>query len=132
MKMNGLDFEKVAKSIIRKFNTKNMFCIIDNEAKFGWCHYAFRYLTTIDSLREIDFYMRDTLRAMKTGKHNKANINALNDDDFKRLGWVSLVDMYILYKRVTSPHVDRNGPFFKGKTDTTGSVDIIILELGNN
>ena len=42
------------------------------------------------------------------------------------------IDMYILYKRVTSPHVDRNGPFFKGKTDTTGSVDIIILELGNN
>lgn len=96
---NGLDFEKVAKSIIRKFNTKNMFCIIDNEAKFGWCHYAFRYLTTIESLREIDFYMRDTLRAMKTGKHNKANINALSDDDFKRLGWVSLVDMYILYKQ---------------------------------
>ena len=31
--------------------------------------------------------------------------------------------MYILYKRVTSPHADHFGPFFKGKTDTTGSVD---------
>ena len=95
---DGVSFEKAAKSIIRKFNTKNMFCIIDNETKFGWCHYAYRYITTIESLREIDFYMRDTLRAMKTGKHNKANVKALSDEDLKSLGWVSLVDMYMLYK----------------------------------
>ena len=53
----------------------------------------------IDSLREIDFYMRDTLRAMKTGKHNKANVNAIDDEEFKELGWVSLVDMFYLYKK---------------------------------
>ena len=75
-----------------------MFCIIGNESTFGWCHYAFRYINTIESLIEIDFYTRDTLRAMKTGKHNKANYKAISDDEFKALGWVSLVDMYKLYK----------------------------------
>ena len=92
-------FESVARKIIRKFNNKNMFCIINNETSFGWCHYAFRYINTVESLREIDYYMRDTLRAMKTGKHNKANVYAMDDDEFRKLGWVSLVDMYYLYKQ---------------------------------
>ena len=35
---------------------------------------------------------------MKTGRHNKNNVKALSDEDFKRLGWVSLVDMLNLYK----------------------------------
>ena len=96
---DGKSFETVARKVIRKFNNKNMFCIIENETSFGWCHYAFRYINTIDSLREIDFYMRDTLRAMKTGKHNKANVNAIDDEEFKELGWVSLVDMFYLYKK---------------------------------
>lgn len=91
-------FEKVAKGIIHKFNNKNMFCVIDNDASFGWCHYAFRYITTIESLKEIDFYMKDSLRALKTGKHNKANARYLNDEELKELGWVSLVDMFMLYK----------------------------------
>ena len=96
---DGKSFNKVAKQVIRKFNNKNMFCIIENETSFGWCHYAFRYITTVDSLREIDYYMRDTLRAMKTGRHNSANVNAIDDEEFKELGWVSLVDMYYLYKK---------------------------------
>lgn len=96
---DGKSFNKVAKQVIRKFNNKNMFCIIENETTFGWCHYAFRYITTVESLREIDYYMRDTLRVMKTGRHNSANVNAIDDDEFKELGWVSLVDMYYLYKK---------------------------------
>ena len=92
-------FEQVAKRIIRQLNNKNFKCYIRNEATFGWCHYAFRYITTIESLKEIDYYTRDTLRAMKTGKHNKANVRALSDDDLHKLGWVSLVELYFLYKK---------------------------------
>jgi len=92
------DFYIVARRVIRKFNNKNMFCIINNEASFGWCHYAFRYITTTKSLREIDAYMKDTLRALKTGKHNKANLKAISEKEFKDLGWVSLVEMYKLYR----------------------------------
>ena len=93
------EFNSVAKSIIRKINNKNMFCAVDNDATFGWCVYAFRYINTIESLIEIDRYTRDTLRAMKTGKHNKANVKAITDEEFKALGWVSLVDMFNLYKK---------------------------------
>jgi hypothetical protein len=75
----------------------NFKCYIENDSTFGWCHYAFRYINCIDTLKEIDFYTRDTIRAMKTGKHNFGNINAVTDEDFKRLGWISLVDLYNLY-----------------------------------
>lgn len=92
------DFNYVAKRIIRQLNNKNFKCYIKNSETFGWCHYAFRYITTIESLVEIDFYTKDTIRAMKTGKHNKANTKALSDADFNELGWVSLVDLYTLYK----------------------------------
>ena len=92
-------FNTVAKKIIRQINNKNMFCIINNMETFGWCHYAFRYIKTTDSLNEIDMYLKDTLRAMKTGKHNKANFKAISEEDFKELGYLSLVEMYRLYKK---------------------------------
>lgn len=95
---DGKDFDTVARGIIRRLNNKNFKCMIYNESTFGWCIYAFRYITTIQSLIEIDFYTRDTLRAMKTGKHNKNNVKAITDKEFKKLGWVSLVDLYMLYK----------------------------------
>lgn len=95
---DGKSFDYVARRVIKKLNNKNFKCYINNSATYGWCHYSFRYINTIESLKEIDFYTRDTLRAMKTGKHNKSNAKALNDEDFKQLGWVSLVDLYMLYK----------------------------------
>lgn len=96
---DNADFEKVARGIVKRLNNKNFKCYINHDTAFGWCMYAFGKINTIKSLTEIDFYTRDTLRAMKTGKHNKANVKALNDEDFKSLGWVSLVDLYMLYKK---------------------------------
>ena len=90
-------FEKVVRGILRRLNYKNFKCFIENENTFGWCHYAFRYINTIDTLKEIDFYTRDTLRAMKTGKHNFGNIKAISEEEFRELGWISLVDLYNLY-----------------------------------
>ena len=92
------DFRPVAKRIIRQFNSKNFMCIVDNQSTFGWCSYSFSRITTVDSLREIDLYFKDTLRAMKTGKHNKANYKAISEEEFKELGWISLVELYYLYK----------------------------------
>lgn len=99
MEMNYKDFYTVASKIMKRLNNKNFKCYINNDATFGWCHYAFRYITTIDSLKEIDLYCKDTLRAMKTGKHNKANYKALDEQDFRDIGWVSLVQLYHLYKK---------------------------------
>lgn len=92
------DFDVVAKRVIRRINIKNFKCFINHDTTFGWCAYAFGKITTKQSLREIDNYTKDTLRAMKTGKHNKANYKAISDEEFKELGWVSLVDLYELYR----------------------------------
>lgn len=96
---DGARFDDVARRVIKRLNNKNFKCFINHDNTFGWCMYAFGKINTIKSLTEIDFYTRDTLRAMKTGKHNKANVKALSDEDFKKLGWVSLVDLYMLYKQ---------------------------------
>lgn len=93
------DFMEIAKRINSRYNYKNFKCYIENDAQFGWCHYMFRYITTDKQLKELDLYFKDTLKAMKTGKHNKANHKALTDDDFKEMGWVSLVQLFHLYRR---------------------------------
>lgn len=93
------DFSVVAKRVMRQFNNKNFKCYINHEETFGWCAYAFPRITTTDTLRELDLYVKDTLRAMKTGKHNKANYKAITENEFKQLGWVSLVELYSLFKK---------------------------------
>jgi hypothetical protein len=92
-------FELVARRIIRQLNNKNLFCAINNDTTFGWAMYSFPRITTTESLKEIDLYTKDTLRAMKTGKHNKANYKAMTEEEFHKLGWISLVQMYNLYKQ---------------------------------
>ena len=43
-------------------------------------------------------YTKECIRAMKTGKHNRSNINEVSDDELKNLGYLSLVQMFNLYK----------------------------------
>lgn len=93
------DFMTMAKKINRRINTKNFKCYIKHENSFGWCHYMFRYITTDKSLKELDEYTKNTLRAMKTGKHNKANYKAITEEEFREMGWVSITQLYHLYKK---------------------------------
>ena len=95
---DNISFYIVAKRVIRKINNKNLFCAINNDSSFGWAMYAFPRITTTETLKEIDLYTKDTIRAMKTGKHNKANYKKMTEDEFHQLGWISLVQMYYLYK----------------------------------
>lgn len=96
---DGKPFYVVAKRIIRQLNNKNLFCAINNDATFGWAMYSFSKITTIQSLKELDYYTKDTLRAMKTGKHNKVNYGAISEEEFHELGLLSLVEMYMLYRQ---------------------------------
>lgn len=99
IEMKGKDFMTLATQINRRFNYKNFKCYIEKEAQFGWCHYMFGHINTDKSLKELDIYVKDCLRAMKTGKHNKANYRALSEEDFINMGWISLVQLYHLYKK---------------------------------
>lgn len=96
---DGKLFKDVARRIIRQLNNKNFKCYIRNEGSFGWAIYAYPRITTTETLKELDAYTKDTLRALKTGKHNKANYKAISEQEFRELGWVSLVDMFYLYKK---------------------------------
>ena len=91
-------FDVVARGIMYRINSKNLFCALHNDTTFGWALYAFPRITTDKTLKELDLYTKNTFRALKTGKHNKANYGALTEEEFKELGWVSLVQLYHLYK----------------------------------
>ena len=95
---SGEDVDKVVSSIIRAFNYRLYKCYIEDKSKYGWGYYAFRYITTNKTLLDIDFYMRDRLRYVFTGKNNKANIRKAPNKKLEELGYVSLVYMYSLFK----------------------------------
>lgn len=98
IEMGNTTFNKVAYRLVNRLNWKLYKSYIEDETKFGWAFYVFRYVTVTESLKEIDHYLRDQLRYLKTGKHNKANVKALNNEDFQQLGVLSLYEMYHLFK----------------------------------
>lgn len=89
---------KVAKKIIGRYNYRVYKCFIQDASKFGWAYYAFRYINIIDTIKNIDYYMKDRLRQMITGHNNSANIRKVSDLQLAELGYVSMVDMYIRFK----------------------------------
>jgi RNA-directed DNA polymerase len=97
IEIDGKNFDRVAKNMVNRLNWKLYKSYVQDERKFGWAYYAFRYITDLQSLTELDFYLRDRLRYLKTGRNNKANVKALNDEDFRNLGVLSLYDMYLLF-----------------------------------
>ena len=98
IEMGNTTFNKASYRLVDRLNWKLYKSYIEDETKFGWAFYVFRYVTVTDSLVEIDHYLRDQLRYLKTGKHNKANVKALTDADFQQLGVLSLFEMYQLFK----------------------------------
>ena len=50
-------------------------------------------------MREIDLYTKERLRYVVTGRNNKANFKKVSEEDFRNFGWVSLVQLYHLYKK---------------------------------
>lgn len=94
----GKDPDKVAKDIIGRYNYRVYKCFIQDASKFGWAYYAFRYINTIETIRQLDFYFKDRLRQMITNKNNSANIKKVSDERLKKLGYVSIVEMFIKFK----------------------------------
>ena len=99
IEINYEDYLYRARKVCNKINYKNFKCYIQDENTYGWCHYAFRYITTDETLKEIDLYTKERLRYLKTGKNNKANYKKVSEEDFKQIGWVSLTQLYHIYKK---------------------------------
>lgn len=60
--------------------------------------FVFQSITTIDTLKEIDYYTKDKLRYLITGKNNKANSVKVTTEALKHYGFISSVEMFNLYK----------------------------------
>lgn len=94
---HNINPEDEVRKIISKYNEITYKCYVLNRSKYGWAYYAFRCVNVIDSLKQLDFYLKDMLRYVYTGKHNKQSINKLPNDKLRRLGYISLVDMFNIF-----------------------------------
>lgn len=92
------EFRRVAIKILRRINNKNFFCAVGSSNQFGWGLYSYPKITTTKTLYELDMHTKECIRSMRTGKHNRSNINAVSDDELKSMGYLSLVQMYNLYR----------------------------------
>lgn len=90
--------EKEIERVIHLFNYSWFKCFIEDSTKFGWGYYAFRFITTNKTIQQIDYYFRDMLRYIKTGKWNSGNIKKMPDEKLRDLGYVSLTYMYGIFK----------------------------------
>ncbi len=91
MLRNNADSERAIAAVIRKFNRK--FYMIENKNELTWQLWYFPIINTTNSLHEIDLYMQECLRYIRTGKYNKKNYN-LKYDELKVLGYRPLVSEY--------------------------------------
>lgn len=92
------EFRRVAIKILRRINNKNFFCAVGSSNQFGWGLYSYPKITTTKTLYELDMYTKECIRSMRTGKHNRSNINAVSDAELKSMGYLSLVQMFNLYR----------------------------------
>ncbi len=95
MNKNNANYERAISAVIRKYNRK--FFMIENTRELTWQLWYFPVINTSKSLKEIDLYMQESLRYIKTGKYNKKNYN-LTYKELKQLGYKSLVNEY--YKHI--------------------------------
>lgn len=94
IEIKGKDPYNQARKVFRKYNKRVYKTYIEDESKFGWAYYVFRYINTMDTIRELDFYLKDRVRQMITGKNNSANIRKVPNEMLEELGYISLCGMY--------------------------------------
>lgn len=97
VEMEGKDPYKCARDMLKRYNHRVYKCYIEDKSKYGWAYYAFRYINNTESIREIDYYVKDRVRYLITGKNNSANIRKVPNQKLEELGYKSLVDMYKLF-----------------------------------
>ena len=90
-----MDADKAMKALINYFNHK--FFEIDDPEMLTWSRWFFPVINQTDGLKEIDHYLQQNIRFLKTGKHNKSNYK-VDYEKLKELGYKSLVNEYYKFK----------------------------------
>lgn len=103
----GVPCEDAVRSVIKRFNYSVYKCYVEDKSKYGWAYYAFRYVNTDKTIRQIDYYLRDRLRWLYTGKNNSANIKKLPLEKLEEMGYVKMTMMYNLFKMDFDVYMDK-------------------------
>jgi len=98
-KGQALKSEKVLAKVIREINHDLYVAYMQNDREFGWAEYMFGIVNVLEDIEMLDKYVKDHLRHVFTGKWNSfGNYQKVPNDMLKRLGYVSMVHLYKLYK----------------------------------
>lgn len=95
IEVKGKSTEDALKSAICKFN-RSFYKWNNRAEKETTAEYIFSNIETINTLQQLDFYFKDRLKYIVTGKNNKANDRLKLD--YASLGWTSFCYMFGLFK----------------------------------
>ena len=98
-KRKGVSSERAMERLINHFNKK--FFDNDEDRELSWSRWYFPVINCANGLQIIDRYLQPSVRALATGKHNKANYR-ITYSKLKELGYRSLVHEYYEMKGVSS------------------------------
>lgn len=97
-KRRNVSPERAMERMITYFNRKFFDSDPESEGRtLTWARWYFPVITTTDGLREIDHYLQQCIRVVRTGKHNSATAR-IPYEDLKALGYRSLVHEYYSFK----------------------------------
>ncbi|MBQ4253265.1 MAG: group II intron reverse transcriptase domain-containing protein [Erysipelotrichaceae bacterium] len=95
-KRKGRTYEAMARSMIRSLDYR--LYDLSGQNDFTWTRFYFPVLSSTEGLHEIDRYMLEYLRYLKTGRFNKSNYQT-QYSQLKALGYTPLVAEFYNWKR---------------------------------
>lgn len=91
--------EKVLTRAIRQLNHDLYVAYLKNDREFGWAEYMFGTVNVLSDIQALDFYIKDHLRHLYTGRWNSyGNYNKVPNEMLRRCGYISMVHLFKLYK----------------------------------
>ena len=97
----GAEPERAVRAYLRYFNRKLYDNPVNNE--LTWCRWYFPLITTADSLKELDAYMQQCVRAVATEKNTKARFN-FTYEQMRACGYRTLVHSYYDFRKNGADH----------------------------
>lgn len=84
---------------IKQINNYLYLSYMKNPKNFGWGFYFYSLCTTDKTIRELDYFVKDHVKSMYTGKWNSVtNMNKTSNEELEQMGYLSMVHMFKLFK----------------------------------
>lgn len=91
--------ENVLRSVVRAINREFYIPFMSKDRDFSWASCMFSTVNVEEDIRMLDFYIKDHLRHVYTGRWNATgNANKVSNEMLMRCGYVSMTHLFKLYK----------------------------------